>query len=230
MSILNKNLVISAGLACALALGACSTSSETKTTTTVSDGESTVTQTTTTSTDESGSTTTETTTTSSTAGGEEWTNEYFNIAFVPPAGWTILDAASGPTVDSNLAALSADMKPIMVATPNDGTSNGVIIAREDPSAETADITAEARVKAIAEEDKKAIEGAGLKFEASDGTLSIGTDQLPASEYKMTASDGTVSYCLQGVKKTSEGDFLTIVVMGDSEDALTNNVSLLKQMK
>ena len=224
-----KTLVISAGLACALVLGACGTQSET--TTTVSTDEGTTTTTTTTTTDESGTTTTtETTETTNTEGAGTYTNEYFNVNFEAPGGWQVLDSSANPSIDSNFAALANGGQVIMVAKPSDGGASGVIFVREDPTDATANMTAEDHVKANTAADAKTMQDGGITAEFNEATITLGSNTLYADEYIVSGADGTKTYMLQSCTKGADGDFLTMIIMGASEEEILQTVTYIKTVE
>ena len=227
----NKNLIVTAGLAFALALGGCSASSQTTTTSSVSTDEGTTTTTTTTTKDESGKETTTTTTESAgdPSGAKAWTNDYFGIAFEPPANWIMVATSEEAlNVNSNFKALMNDAIPLVAASDSE-TKDAVLISRVDPSDTTKGKTAEERVKANAEADKKTMEETGLKVNEKDATITLGSDQLPAKVFEMSADDGTKSYFLQSSKKGSDGDFLDIIIVSPNEESLTQTCTYFKSL-
>lgn len=231
MSMVNKNLIVTAGLAFTLALGGCSTSSQTTTTTSVSTDEGTTTTTTTTSKDESGTesktTTTESTSQADANGGKVYTNDYFEIAFEPPANWTIVDASEAPTINSNFKALMNDAIPLLAAASDGDVKDAVLLSRVEVSDATKGKTAADRVNANAEADKKTMEDAGLKVTVNDATITLGTEELPAKMFELTAEDGTKSYCVQSAKQGEDGDFLDIIVISPKEENITQICTYFK---
>lgn len=231
MRTVNKNLIVTAGLAFALALGGCSTSSQTTTTSSVSTDEGTTTTTTTTTKDESGKETTTTTTESAgnPSGAKAWTNDYFGVAFEPPANWTMVATSDEAlNVNSNFKALMNDAIPLMAASDSE-TKDAVLVSRVEPSDATKSKTAEERVKTNAEADKKAMEEVGLKVDEKDATITLGSDELPAKVFELTTEDGTKSYFLQSSKKGADGDFLDIIIISSKEESLTQSCAYFKSL-
>ena len=233
MRTVNKSIIVTAGLAFALALGGCSTSSQTTSSSSVStdDGSTTTTTTTTTTTDESGKeTTTKTTESTSQAdanGSKVYTNDYFEIAFEPPANWTIVDSNDAFTVNSHFKALMNDAIPLMAAASDGEVKDAVLLSRVDVSDATKGKTAADRVNANAEADKKTMEEAGLKVTVNDGNITLGSEELPAKIFELTADDGTKSYCVQSAKQGKDGDFLDIIVISSKEESLAEICTYFK---
>ena len=229
MRTVNKNIIVTTGLAFALVLGGCSTSSQTTTTTSVSTDEGTTT--TTTTKDESGKETTTTTIEgkSDSSGSKVYTNDYFGVAFEPPASWTIVDSSQAPTVNSNFKALMNDAIPLMAAASDGEVKDAVLLSRVEASDATKGKTAADRVTANTEADKKTMEETGLKVEEKDATITLGSDELPAKVLALTADDGSKSYCLQSAKQGSDGDFLDIIVIAANEDNLTQICTYFKSL-
>ena len=125
MKLSSARLVVTAGLAAALALGGCSVSSKTETTTSVSDGETTTTTTTTT---EDGSTTTETTETATSgteSGDSSATSEASTMASDAENG-TWKDVYKGKNADFELYyAESPDGKEALLLAYAPSTKNYV---------------------------------------------------------------------------------------------------------
>ena len=62
---------------------------------------------------------------------------------------------------------------------------------------------------------------------SDATITLGTEEIPAKMFELTAEDGTKSYCVQSAKQGKDGDFLDIIVISPKEENITQICTYFK---
>ena len=110
-----------------------------------------------------------------------------------------------------------DAIPLMAAVSDGEVKDAVLLSRVEASDATKGKTAADRVNANAEADKKTMEETGLKVAVTDATITLGSEELPAKLFELTAEDGTKSYCVQSAKQGKDGDFLDIIVISAKEE-------------
>ena len=225
MKLSSARLVVTAGLAAALALGGCSVSSKTETTTSVSDGETTTTTTTTT---EDGSTTTETTetATSGTESGDvdlaslkSYTLDAYGIHYDLPDGFTFTEVNGSVDLSQN---------PAVAFSASNESSGGELFLRFLTVDGQPDVLSDSFLADREAECKKSVEDAGGTVKnITRGEVEAGQNKFPTItvEAEKEGSPAFMEFLYFSI--TADGDVHAVGQLGATSDSAEKVDAMIK---
>ena len=159
---------------------------------------------------------------SASAESDKYTNEYFGIAYMLPDGWSFADPANVEEINSQAAATAAGAAIGMAAKSADGQSSVIVTieeANDANSGQTAEAHLDAEVKQLTE---SASGNASFTTEKTTVTFPDTTTELPAAATELTVAGNSLQICQAVMEK--DGDFLDIVILGPTQDSLSEALS------
>ena len=154
-----------------------------------------------------------------------YSNEFFSLDYVLPAGWSFSDAKALANSNSLVASAAGSDAIDMVAMFSDGETS-VVVALVERGAETAGMTAEKLLQAQTDQMHSSLNGTyAYTTEDFDMTFDGMSRTLPGNITTVTENGKTL--VIGQVVAEKNGNFLDVLATGSSEAAVKEAFTAFK---